>query len=154
MSGHDQLFALINDLVMCHSPSGVETEIDELLKERFAATGATVNMDLSGNIIAHIPGCGGGKLAITAHKDEIGAIVTAVRDEGRLRVRKLGGSFPWVYGEGVVDLLGDNNSVSGILSFGSRHVSHASPQYAHKDSAPLRWSDAWVETKLTAAELE
>src|SRR6185436_9490358 len=72
---------------------------------------------------------------------------------GRVAIRKLGGAFPWVYGEGVVDLLGDSRLVSGVLSFGSRHVSHASPQFAHKESAPLRWSDAWVETKLSGAEL-
>jgi len=150
----NSLFESISDLVMRHSPSGVEREVDELLSTRFQALGVQVNSDASGNLIAKIPGTGGGCLGITAHKDEIGTIVTEVAEEGRLKVRKLGGSFPWVYGEGVVDLLGDNACVSGVLCFGSRHVSHASPQFAHKDSAPLRWSDAWIETKLTRAELK
>jgi putative aminopeptidase FrvX len=153
METHDILFELIRDLVMRHSPSGVETDVDELLKARFEALGLSVSIDASGNLIAKIPGQGGGKIAITAHKDEIGCIVTALQDEGRIRIRNLGGSFPWVYGEGIVDFLGDTRCVSGVLSFGSRHVSHASPQYVHKDSTPLRWADAWVETKLTATEL-
>jgi putative aminopeptidase FrvX len=153
MEENDALFESIRDLVMRHSPSGAETEVDNLLKARFHELGVAVESDASGNLIAKIPGQGGPRLAITAHKDEIGAIVTAVGDEGRLKVRKLGGSFPWVYGEGVVDLLGDSACVSGVLSFGSRHVSHASPQFAHKDTAPLRWADAWVETKLSVAEL-
>jgi putative aminopeptidase FrvX len=150
---HDELFETISQLVMCHSPSGVEYEIDELLKARFEQAGVDARMDASGNLVAKVAGRGGGALAITAHKDEIGAIVTELQDGGRVRVRKLGGSFPWVYGEGVVDLLGDARCISGVLSFGSRHVSHASPQFAQKDSAPLRWVDAWIETKLTAVEL-
>jgi len=153
MEAHDVLFETIRDLVMRHSPSGVENAVDDLLKERFDALGLPTHIDASGNLIAKIPGQGAGTIAITAHKDEIGCIVTELLGEGRIRVRKLGGSFPWVYGEGVVDLLGDHRCISGILSFGSRHVSHASPQFAHKDSAPLRWADAWVETKLSEAEL-
>lgn len=154
MKNHDRLFDSIRDLVMRHSPSGVEGEVDELIQQRFKALGLSVESDAGGNLIAKIPGQGGGKIAITAHKDEIGAIVSAIEADGRVRVRKLGGSFPWAYGEGVVDLLGDSRTVSGILSFGSRHVSHASPQFAHKDSAPVRWADAWIETKLTTADLE
>jgi putative aminopeptidase FrvX len=153
MESYDELFELIEGLVMRHSPSGMEEDIDDLLKMHFERLGVTLRCDRGGNLIARLPGNGGGKVAITAHKDEIGAIVTEMQDEGRLKVRRLGGSFPWVYGEGVVDLLGDSRCVSGILSFGSRHVSHASPQHVHKETAPLRWEDAWVETKLTAAEL-
>jgi len=154
MDIHDQLFELIGKLVLRHSPSGVEADVDELLREIFAALELAPYSDASGNLIVKIVGRGGhGRIAITAHKDEIGAIVTEVREGGRVAIRKLGGAFPWVYGEGVVDLLGDSRLVSGVLSFGSRHVSHASPQFAHKESAPLRWSDAWVETKLSGAEL-
>jgi len=149
----DDLFTTISDLVMCHSPSGVEGEIDRLLERRFEALGVAVRSDTSGNLFVRIPGTGHGRLAITAHKDEIGGIVTAPEHDGRLKVRKLGGSYPWIYGEGVVDLLGDAACVSGVLSFGSRHVSHASPQHAHQASAPLLWLDAWIETKLAAEEL-
>jgi putative aminopeptidase FrvX len=59
-----------------------------------------------------------------------------------------------VYGEGVVDLLGDQQTISGILSFGSRHVSHESPQQVQQEDKPVRWEDAWIETKCTTAELE
>ncbi|MGP1384779.1 MAG: M42 family metallopeptidase [Thainema sp.] len=144
----DTLFNTIESLVMCHSPSGVETEINQTLLERFQALNVQVWQDDADNIIAHLPGKNRDRsLAITAHKDEIGAIVKTVEIEGRVQVRKLGGAFPWVYGEGVVDLLGDEQTLSGILSFGSRHVSHESLQKDLQDTAPLRWEDAWVETK-------
>lgn len=149
----DRLFNTIEELVLHHSPSGVEAEINQLLLSRFAALGVEVWQDRADNIIAKIPGRDAGAIAITAHKDEIGAIVKSIGDEGRVEVRKLGGSFPWVYGEGVVDLLGDNETISGILSFGSRHVSHESPQKVQQEDKPVRWEDAWIETKCTTEEL-
>lgn len=151
---YDELFLTIEELVMHHSPSGVETEINQLLLRRFAEIGVEVWQDKADNIIAKIPGREAGSIAITAHKDEIGALAKTIAPDGTVSARKLGGSFPWVYGEGVVDLLGDNVTISGILSFGSRHVSHESPQQVHQEDKVLRWEDAWIETKCTAKELE
>ena len=155
MSEYDRLFNTIEELVMCHSPSGVEGEVDAWLLDRFVGLGLETWQDEAGNAIAKIPGRDSSRsLTITGHKDEIGAIVKTVGNDGTVEVRKLGGSYPWIYGEGVVDLLGDRETVSGILSFGSRHVSHESPQKAQQGSAPLKWQNAWIETKQTAAALE
>jgi putative aminopeptidase FrvX len=151
---YDRLFNRIQDLVMLHSPSGAEAEIDAWLMDHFQSLGVEAWLDEAGNAIAKLPGRDSTRsLAITAHKDEIGGIVKAVDASGRLEVRRLGGSYPWIYGEGVVDILGDAATISGILSFGSRHVSHESPQKALQDSKPLTWERAWVETKRTVEEL-
>lgn len=148
------LFATISELVMCHSPSGAESEINHWLLQRFQELGIEVWLDAADNCIAKIPGRETGRaIAITAHKDEIGGIVKTVGTAGRLEVRRLGGAYPWVYGEGVVDLLGDVETLSGILSFGSRHVSHESPQKTFQEEQAVKWEDAWVETKCTAEEL-
>lgn len=152
---YNQLFQTIEELVLQHSPSGVEGEIDRFLLSRFAALKVKTQLDSAGNIIVKIPGKDSERaIAITAHKDEIGAIVKTIGTQGQIEVRKLGGAFPWVYGEGVVDLLGDYATLSGILSFGSRHVSHESPQKAHQTDAPLLWEDAWIETKCSSEELQ
>jgi putative aminopeptidase FrvX len=151
----DRLFTLIAELVDCHSPSGLEDEIDQFLLQRLQILGLNPQKDRAGNIIAKIEGRDPNRaIAITAHKDEIGAIVKAIEPEGRLQIRKLGGAFPWVYGEGVVDILGDRATLNGILSFGSRHVSHESPQKEQQENTPLRWENAWVETKCSLEELE
>ena len=154
VTDYDRLFEKIKELVLCHSPSGMEAEIDRVLLEQFRALKVETWQDRAGNIIAKIPGRNSQRaIAITAHKDEIGTIVKSIDEDGCLQVRRLGGSFPWVYGEGVVDILGDRQVISGILSFGSRHVSHESPQKAQQVDTPLFWSDAWVETKCSLAEL-
>jgi putative aminopeptidase FrvX len=152
---HKNLFNTITELVMCHSPSGVEEEVDRYILDRFRSLDVDTWQDRAGNIIAKIPGKDSERsIAITGHKDEIGAIVKSIDENGCLQVRRLGGSFPWVYGEGVVDIIGDRQTVSGILCFGSRHVSHESPQKAQQDNKPLHWENAWVETKLTPEELK
>lgn len=151
----DRFFEAIAQLVMLHSPSGVEGEVNRYLFDRLKALGVEHWQDAADNIIVRIAGPAGctDSLAITAHKDEIGAIVKRVEPAGRLSVRALGGAYPWVYGEGVVDLLGDHATISGILSFGSRHVSHESPQKVQQTGQAVEWPDAWVETKLSADEL-
>jgi putative aminopeptidase FrvX len=152
---YDNLFETIEQLVLLHSPSGVEREIDRVLLNKFTGLGLENWQDKAGNIIAKIPGRDPETaIAITGHKDEIGAIVKLVGKNGRLQVRKLGGSFPWVYGEGVVDILGDRQTISGILSFGSRHISHESPQRVQQEQAPLMWENAWVETKCSDRALQ
>jgi putative aminopeptidase FrvX len=153
-SFRNRLFQLISELVLCHSPSGAEREIDEFLLSWLREHGVAAGQDEAGNIVARIAGAGGSRsLAVTAHKDEIGGIVKRVWEDGRVEVRKLGGAFPWVYGEGVVDLLGDRGTVSGVLSFGSRHVSHESPQKVYEEDKPPCWETVWIDAKLSYRRL-
>ncbi|MEM1278990.1 MAG: M20/M25/M40 family metallo-hydrolase [Cyanobacteria bacterium P01_H01_bin.152] len=150
----DPLFERIAELVMCHSPSGAEHEINAYLLNHLSSLGIEHWQDDADNIVARLSGTGAGAIAITAHKDEIGGIVKAVAADGRVLVRRLGGSFPWIYGEGVVDFLGDHETISGILSFGSRHVSHESTQQQQQEGNAVTWEAAWVETKRSPTELE
>ena len=148
----DRLFESLSELVALHSPSGVEEAVDAYLIERLSAYGEPT-VDGAGNIALRVAGRDPGRsVAVLAHKDEIGAMVKRVEDAGRLIVQKIGGSFPWVWGEGPVDVLGERAAVPGILSFGARHVSDESPQ-KKQDEKAVRWRDAWVETKLDADAL-
>lgn len=154
----DYFFDVIAELVMCHSPSGVECEVNDYLLKRLTDIGVEHWQDAADNIVVKIPAADGSgadaqALAITAHKDEIGGIVKRVIPKGRLSVRALGGAYPWVYGEGIVDLIGDYATVSGVLSFGSRHVSHESPQKVQQEGKAVDWAHAWVDTKLSDAEI-
>ena len=149
----DELAGTLAELGALHSPSGVEEAIDAYLTERLSAAGEP-HTDTAGNIVLRVPGREPGPVrAVLAHKDEIGAMVKRVEERGRLRVGKLGGSFPWVWGEGPVDVLGRHATVPGVLSFGARHVSKESPHREQQESTGVRWQDAWVETKLDADAL-
>jgi putative aminopeptidase FrvX len=148
----DALFESIAELTALHSPSGLEAEMDELLLERLAKLGDPVTDD-AGNIILRVGGDGAPPVALLAHKDEIGALVKRVEDDGRLIAQTLGDAHPWIWGEGPVEILGRTDTVLGVLSFGSRHVSDESPQRKQLDDTPVKWKDAWIETKLSDERL-
>jgi putative aminopeptidase FrvX len=149
----DQLFEIVSTLTALHSPSGVEAEIDDHLMEALAAHG-TPRQDAAGNIVLALAGRGGaGKVALLAHKDEIGGLVKRVEENGRLVAQTLGDAHPWIWGEGPVEILGRHRIVLGVMSFGSRHVSDESPQRKQLDDTPVKWKDAWIETKLDAEAL-
>jgi putative aminopeptidase FrvX len=144
----DSLFETVASLTTRHSPSGHEAEMDELLMERLGGLGEPA-VDGGGNIVLRIAGREPGPLrAVLAHKDEIGALVKRVEGGGRLRAQGVGDAHPWIWGEGPVEILGRRRTVTGVLSFGARHVSKESPQRSQLDDDPVRWQDAWIETKL------
>ncbi|HEU0193730.1 MAG TPA: M20/M25/M40 family metallo-hydrolase [Gaiellales bacterium] len=148
----DALFQTLSELVSLHSPSGVEESVDSHLLEILRGHGEP-KVDGAGNIVLRIKGRDRARMvAVLAHKDEIAAMVKRTDEDGRLMVQKSGGSFPWVWGEGPVEVLGDTATVLGVLSFGSRHVSDESPHKEQTEKA-VRWRDAWVETKLGEEEL-
>lgn len=147
----ERMLALLQELVGCHSPAGDEGEIEAVIKREFEATGVKVWQDGATNIYAHVPG-EGAKVMVAAHKDEIGMIVTHVRDDGRLKVRNLGGSYPWKYGEGPVDILTDDGDmVRGILSVGSTHTRTGWISEL-ADKRALTWDLVTIFTGLSAAE--
>ena len=147
----DDTFRLVAELVACPAPSGVEDALDAYLADRL---GERLRADGAGNRLLRIAGRGAAPAtALTAHKDEISLIVKRVFDDGRVRLAAVGDTFPWVWGEGPVDLLGDVATVPAIVSFGSRHVSAESSQRAQVDGDGLAWRDAWAETKHTPDEL-
>lgn len=152
----ESILSLIERLVMAHSPSGNEKEVDQLIVEEFKRFCENVKQDMAGNIVAKIVGRSSDRnVVLSSHKDEIGMIVKRIEENGRLRITSIGGSRPWKYGEGVVDILGDQKTISGILSFGSMHVSSESKDIrAAQTEKPLSWDMVWIETKLSEDELK
>ena len=150
---HEAVFRTLSDLVELHSPSGVEGAVDDYLLRRLEELGGATR-DAAGNVVLRVEGREPGPLrAVLAHKDEIGALVKRVGDRGDLAVNKLGGSFPWIWGEGPVDVLGRHATIPGVLSFGARHITDESDHKRQQTEAGVRWRDAWVETKLTPEAL-
>ena len=144
----EQMLTLLQELISSHSPPGDEAEIDRVILREFNATGAEVWQDGAGNIYAHVPG-DGPKVMVTAHKDEIGMIVTHVLDNGRLKVSNIGGSFPWKYGEGPVDILTDDgNTLRALLSVGSTHTA-TGPISELADKRALTWDMVTLYTGLS-----
>lgn len=148
----EAMLVLLSELIACHAPSGDEREIEAVIRRELEATGAEVWQDGATNLYARVPG-DGPKVMICAHKDELGMIITDMRDDGRLSVRNVGGSFPWKYGEGPVDILADSGEViRAILSVGSTHT-RTGPISELRDRRALTWDMVTLYTGFSRDDL-
>ncbi len=146
---------LLSNLLLTHSPSGDEEEINSILIPLFNQYCDEIWKDDADNIIGLMRGKGTGKpIRILAHKDEIGAIVKRIDPDGRLVLTGLGASNPWRYGEGPMDVLVENQVLIGILSVGANHISEESKTvYEARFSKPLTWDMVRLDLKLSKDQL-
>ena len=103
----DEAFARLRELMLLRAPSGVEDPMREHLLQVLAAHGEPT-VDPAGNVLLRIAGRGRRPtVALAAHLDEIATVVRRVEPDGRVRLGALGDTHPWVWGESVLELLGD-----------------------------------------------
>jgi endoglucanase len=89
---------LIKKLVEAFGPSGFEGQVRDLIRAEIDGLAGEVRVDAMGNLIARRqPPAGPAaplKVMIAAHMDEIGVMVSHIRDDGFLRFTNIGGVFP------------------------------------------------------------
>ena len=74
------------------SPTGSETAVAELVRERLAPVADEIQTDVMGSVHAFLKGKGKApSVMLAAHMDEIGLMVTYISDEGYLSVSPIGG---------------------------------------------------------------
>lgn len=81
---------LIKKLVEAYGPSGFEEGMAALIRAEVEAYADDIRMDAMGNLIVHKKG-NGPKVMVAAHMDEIGLMVTHIREDGFARVTNIGG---------------------------------------------------------------
>lgn len=148
----EEWLTLLAELVACQAPPGEEKEVEEVLRPRMEALGVPVWRDSAGNLYARVEGAGP-KVMLCAHMDEVAMVVADVLEDGRAKVEACGGSWPWKYGEGPVELLADDGRwIAGVLSIGSVHTT-TGPVHELKSSRPLTWDLMTVFTGWGKEEL-
>lgn len=142
------ILSLFSDTLAVPSPSGHEERLAHVVRDRLSSWGYTHHTDGAGNVLVRLPGHhpGAPLCCIAAHMDEIGMVVTRIESDGSLRVSRSGGLHPWKLGEGPVDIIGDNQTIVGVFSFGSTHTPRAT------DTA-IAWEQTRVLTGLAPDRL-
>lgn len=140
---------LLSDLLNVPSPSGWESGIAAVVQAKLDEIGYGHERDVAGNVLVRLPGRDpAAPLQIFAsHMDEIGFVVTRIEPDGRLCVDRSGGLLPWKLGESPVQIIGDQETITGILSMGSTHGENQS------DKA-ITWPDVRILTGLSPAQLK
>lgn len=73
--------------------SGCEKEIRELIKKNTSALG-DIKIDTMGNLMVHKAEGKGKRVMLAAHMDEVGFIVSAIKADGRIMFKTVGGIDP------------------------------------------------------------
>src|SRR5215469_18641973 len=88
----DYLRTDLAELTALHAPSGSEQPVIARLRDLFTPLVDAIAVDHMGNLMATREGPQGAPhVVVSAHADEIGAIVTSIEAEGFLRLAPLGG---------------------------------------------------------------
>jgi len=85
---------LLRELCEAAGIPGREERVRAIVRRELEGLTDEIRVDALGNLIAHRRGTVGRSLAIQAHMDEIGFMVTHVDDKGFLRLTPLGGHDP------------------------------------------------------------
>jgi endoglucanase len=90
-------FALLTQLTETAGISGREERVRDLVSAQLTKISADIRVDAMGNLIGHLPGKGP-RVALMAHMDEIGFMVSKIEKEGFVRVMPVGGVDAQVFG--------------------------------------------------------
>lgn len=147
MAAHPAI-SLFKELLV-PSPSGREWDLADVVRRKLSGLGYDYRTDGAGNILVHISGeeIEGPLVCFASHMDEIAMVVKRIDPDGSLRVGRSGGLLPWKLGEGPVVLLGDNETLTGVLAMGSTHT-------AGNGSRTITWDDCRIMTGLTPERLK
>lgn len=156
--GGNSRLSLLEALLMARAPGGQENEVRAIAHREMVKYCDRVWTDAAGNLIGLIESespaaTDSAAVKIMAHMDEIAMIVKRVEADGALRVVALGGANPVNFGVCPVDILVDDESLAGVLSFGSMHVTDESPQGKDVTSGAVQWKDVHVVTRLDEQQL-
>jgi putative aminopeptidase FrvX len=140
---------LLAELLAIPAPSGREEGIAAWVQHQLAEMGYAYESDAAGNVLVRLDGrqATAPLCVFASHMDEIGFVVTRIEADGRLRVDRSGGLLPWKLGESPVQILGDEETIIGVLSMGSTHGGGLGEK-------AITWSDVSILTGLSPAQLQ
>jgi putative aminopeptidase FrvX len=141
------LKAHLKDLCAVAAPSGHEAPIRDVIRAAWADWVDEFTIDGLGSLIAVKRGTGSEprrKIMLCAHMDEIGLIVTEVRD-GFIRTSKLGGTDYRVLLAQPVIVHG-RRALKGVFGAAPPHMARSRQEYPQAD-------ELWIDVGLPAAEV-
>ncbi|MDQ0704111.1 putative aminopeptidase FrvX [Pseudomonas sp. W3I7] len=149
---------LLTKLLLARGPGGQEDEVRAVCVGELSSRCDEQWVDPAGNVIGLIRGHQDETeprraIKVMVHMDEIAMIIKRIDQDGTLRVTALGGVNPVNFGMCPVDILGDLETIPGVLSFGSMHATTNAPQGADVLSGNVHWNDVHVITRCSVEAL-
>jgi putative aminopeptidase FrvX len=155
---HDFSRALLEELLSAYGPCGQEDMVREVCRRELEPVVDEAWVDEAGNLVGLIRGTDGAPATrVMAHMDELSMLVKRVGSDGTLHLTQLGTMYPGNFGLGPVAILGDNETLCGVLTLGSEHTTSESPRIwetkPDQGDKALDWTHVYVFTGRTPEEL-
>jgi len=155
----DEYRDLLQELLWAYGPCGQEEAVRAICRRELESSVDDMWVDEAGNLVGHIRGSREDTSAtrVLAHMDELSMLVKRVESDGTLHLTPLGTMYPGNFGLGPVAVLGDEQTVIGVLTVGSEHTTKESQRIwetkPDKGDKSLDWTHVYVFTGRTADEL-
>ncbi|MFO8110436.1 MAG: M42 family metallopeptidase [Thermoplasmata archaeon] len=133
-------------LIKASGVSGYEDEICETIRTMVSDLGET-RVDNIGNLILEFPG-EGPHIAIVAHMDEVGMVVSNIEDNGFLRVMKIGGVKDSLLLGRHVTIHTSEGPVNGVIGHKAPHLT--TDQDKRDEIVP--WTSTYVDVGAGSSE--
>ncbi|MHC4662353.1 MAG: M42 family metallopeptidase [Planctomycetota bacterium] len=114
------MFELLQELIQTPGIPGYEHNIRALIAERLPEDVET-STDNMGNLIATLGG-GENAMLFVAHMDEIGFIITEIRDDGFLKLKPLGGIDPRTMPGRILRIVTESGEIKGAVGVKPPHL--------------------------------
>lgn len=142
-----QTIDYLKKLTSIPSPTGFTREVADYLVEELERLGYSPIRTNKGGVNVIVKGKDDNKhRVITAHVDTLGAMVRAVKSDGRLKMAKIGG-YPWNMIEGencLVHVESTGETVSGTI------LIHQTSTHVYKDAGTAERTEDNMEVRLDA----
>ncbi|MDD3534103.1 MAG: M42 family metallopeptidase [Candidatus Cloacimonetes bacterium] len=127
-------------LLKVASPSGFETQAQEITRNYLKGSCDDISSDINGNLIAFKRGSGEVKVMLVGHADEIGFMVNYIDDNGYLYVKPLGGQDVNLLPGLRLDIHHNGKVVRGIIGKNAPHMTRGDT-----DTPKLKMEDIWID---------
>lgn len=114
---------LLKELTNLNGVSGNECEVREYIMDKIAIYADDITVDTMGNLIAFKRGNGksGKKIALCAHMDEVGFIVSGITDDGYIKFKSVGGIDERILLSKRVTI--GKDKIAGVIGIKAVHLS-------------------------------
>jgi putative aminopeptidase FrvX len=151
---------LIRKLVEAYGPSGVEEQIRTVIRAEVEPLADELRVDPLGSLVARKQGSGEGRrIALAAHMDEIGVMVTYVDEKGFVRFTAIGGVSALTcvgtrveFGDGTLGVIGlekKRDDASRVPKLSQLYIDVGATS---RDDCPVRIGDSAVFVRPFATQ--
>jgi putative aminopeptidase FrvX len=148
---------LLQELLGTYGPCGQEDAVRDVCRRELERVADEVWTDAGGNLVGLVRGASAPPVRVMAHMDELSMIVKRVEPDGSLHVTQLGTMYPGNFGLGPVAILGDQETLCGVLALGSEHTTQESQRIwetkPDQGDKAMDWLHVYVFTGRRPEEL-